>query len=169
MPRAYARGMTDGVQAPLAPRVLDVPFDDEDAIRLRAAARIEANGAVGYHSDHAPALTAAMVRAHLVVRDADGMAAGCGALVDAPDGVLEIRGLYVRRDAREARIVGNALLDAIEARAAELGAPAVVWECPPQMHVPIGRMTGRGYNRIANWGIYAPFADSYCFAKILDV
>jgi putative acetyltransferase len=160
--------MNEAVPAPLAPRVTDVAFGDEDAVRLRAAARIEANGAVGYDSDHAPVLSVDIVRAHLLVRDADGLAAGVGALVDAPDGVMEIRGLYVRREVRDARIAGNALLDALESRAAQLGAPAVVWECPPQLATPIERMTARGYARIANWGPYEPFSDTFCFAKVLD-
>lgn len=160
--------MTDAVPAPARPRVSDTPFDAEEAVRLRAVARIEIDGIVGYRSDHAPALTADMVRAHFLVRDSDGLAAGCGALVDAPDGVFELRGLFVRRDARDARVAGTALLEALEERAVALGSPALVWECPPQMEFPIARMTGRGYVRIANWGPYAPFTDTHCFAKVLD-
>lgn len=159
--------MTDVHRGTTGPRVTETPFDHEDAVRLRAVGRIEMNAAVGYASDHAPTLTADLVRAHFLVRDGSGAASACGALVDAPDGVLELRGLYVRRDVRDDMIAGSALLDAVEVRAQELGAPAIVWECAPQMELPISRMTGRGYARIANFGPYVGHADSACFAKVL--
>jgi hypothetical protein len=148
-------------------RIDAVPLDDADAMRLRAAARVETNAAVGYHSDHAPTLTQSMVRVHFLVRNAAGVAVACGSLVDAPDGVLEIRGLYIRRDARADHYAGDTLLDALEAHASAAGAPAIVWEIAPQMRLPITMMTRRGYVHIANWGPYVGVADSVCFAKPL--
>jgi hypothetical protein len=147
--------------------VMDIPFMHEDAVRMRAASRMEMDAAAGRPSDPAPAVVEQDVITHQLVRLADGTPVACGALVPAPDGVVEIRGLYVRREVRDARQAGNLLLDSLEAAAVRDGSPAVLWECPDHMDVPIAAMTARGYRRIANWGPYVANFRSACFAKVV--
>lgn len=140
------------------------PFDTEDAVRLRAVARLETDGIVGTRSDVGVALTAAMLPTHLVARDTFGTALGCGGIVAAGNGIYEIRRLFVRAGARHLG-VGEKLLAELEYAARELGAPAIVYETAPQMTDTVRFFQRHGYQQIAPWGAYATSPHSICVGK----
>lgn len=150
---------------PSWPFTVDVtPFDSEDAMRLRAAARVETDGIVGQRSDFGTELSAPMLAAHFVAHDRFGTPLGCGGLASVGDGVYEIRRLYVRSDMRT-HGVGSEILRRLEIVASELGAPAVVYETAPQMLRALEFFDRRGYHRIALWGPYVQSPFSVALAK----
>lgn len=148
-------------------RVNAEAFDTEDAIRLRAAARIDVDALAGRHTDVGIPLVDAMMAVHLVARDQVGQPLGCGGLVSVGDGVYEIRRLFVRSTSRRAG-VGTALVRELELQAAELGAPAVVYETDQAMTSMITFLERSGYYRIAPWGAYATNPGSVCLARTLS-
>lgn len=145
-------------------RVTNEPFTSEDAVRLRAAARIDVDGRAGRHTDVGTPLVDAMMAVHVIARDALGTPLGCGGLVSVGEGVYEIRRLFVRSEARKGG-AGAAILQELEQQARELGAPAIVYETENTMTDMIGFLEHRGYGRIASWGAYAANPGSVCLAK----
>jgi len=141
-------------------------FDHEDAVRLRAAARIEVDGLYGEPADHGRPLTAANAAAHVVARDAGGTALGSGALTAAGDGVFELRRVFVRSDWR-GRGVGDALVRELLTQAVELQAPAVVAEIGPLQPHAAGLLVRNGFGRIRTFGPYAQNPTSLCFSRPL--
>jgi GNAT superfamily N-acetyltransferase len=142
------------------------PFDSDAAVRLRAAARVEVDGRAGRKTDVGAPLVTAMMAAHVIVRDHHDIAVGCGGLVSAGDGVYELRRVFVRSQSR-GRGAGTMLLRELEAQAAELGAPAVVYETDAVMTEMIRFLEAAGYYRIAAWGVYVGNESSVCLAKTL--
>lgn len=141
-------------------------FDADDAVRLRAAARIDVDALAGRHSDVGAPLVAAMMAVHLVARDRLGVPLGCGGLVAVGDGVYEIRRLFVRSTSRRVGI-GTSLLRELEQQATDLGAPAITYETDLSMTGMIAFLEHHGYYRIAPWGVYATNPGSVCLARTL--
>lgn len=142
------------------------PFDDDDAVRLRAAARIEVDRAYGRPADHGRPLTTATAAAHVVARDCSGFAVGTGSLSAAGDGVFEVRRLFVRPDFR-GRGVGDLLVLELLAQAEELQAPAVVAQTGPLQPHAVGLFVRNGFARIEPFGVYREQADAICLARTL--
>jgi putative acetyltransferase len=158
--------VTDLFPAPVAYTVMPEPFDSPDAQRLRAVARIEVDAMYKGYPDLGAALTVSSVAANFVARDAAGVPLGCGALVEVNDGVMEIRRMYVRSEARGTG-VATALLRAIENAGRELGAPALVYETGVQQTRTIRFYEREGFYRIAPYGPYGENPLSVCLAKPL--
>lgn len=142
------------------------PFDSVVAVRLRAAARVEVDGRAGRRTEVGVPLVAAMMAAHVIVRDHHEAPVGCGGLVYAGDGVYELRRVFIRSQSRGMG-AGTQLLHELEAQATELGAPAVVYETDAVMTEMITFLEGAGYYRIAPWGVYVGNSSSVCLAKTL--
>lgn len=149
---------------PLMISVVAEPFDHEDAVRLRAAARIEVDRVSGGPADHGRPLTEATAAAHVLARDRSGLAVGTAALSAAGDGVFEVRRLFVRPDSR-GQGIGDALLLELMAQAEELQAPAVVAEMGPFQPHAAGLFVRNGFTRIRPFGPYREHDDSICFGR----
>jgi GNAT superfamily N-acetyltransferase len=142
------------------------PFDSPDSVRLRAVARLEVDALYHGYPDLGSPLTPESAVANVVARDGSGTPLGCGALVAVADGVLEIRRMFVRSEARGTG-VGRALLDALEEAAREFGAPAIVHETGTQQTRTIRFYEREGFTRIAPFGPYSRNPLSVCLAKVL--
>lgn len=125
-------------------------FDSEAAIRLRAAGRVEHDRRTGVRSTSAADADDRHVLVNLVARDATGAAVGCGALIPAGEGVVELHRFFIAADARSTS-AGSALLAAIDEHARRLEAPAVVYETPPQLTDTILVLQQHGYTQITPW------------------
>ncbi|WP_420368476.1 GNAT family N-acetyltransferase [Curtobacterium sp. L1-20] len=142
------------------------PFDHDDAVRLRAAARIEVDRVYGRPSDHGRPLTEATAAVHVLARDRSGLALGTASLSAAGDGVFEVRRLFVRPDSR-GQGVGDALLLELLAQAEELQAPAVVAEIGPLQPHAAALLVRHGFTRIRSFGPYRERPESVCFSRPL--
>lgn len=142
------------------------PFDHEDAVRLRAAARIEVDRLFGGPSDRGRPLTEATAAVHVIARDHTGMALGTASLSAAGDGVFEVRRLFVRPDSR-GRGVGDVLLLELLAQAEELQAPAVVAEMGLLQPHAAALFLRNGFVRIRPFGPYQDDPESICFSRAL--
>jgi putative acetyltransferase len=83
----------------------------------------------------------------------DGDVVGCCALVGAGDGTAEIKRMFVDPEARGLR-VGKLLLEALEARAGELGYQAVRLETGIHQPEAIGLYRAAGYSERPPFGGY---------------
>ncbi|RMD49521.1 MAG: GNAT family N-acetyltransferase [Alphaproteobacteria bacterium] len=102
----------------------------------------------------------------LVARDAaSGAALGCVALVGC-DGYGEIKRLFVRPEAR-GRGVGDALMQAAEARARDRGFALVRLETGPRLAAAVALYRRRGYRERGPFGDYAPHPASLFMEKAL--
>jgi len=142
------------------------PFDHEDGVRLRAAARIEVNRLYGRPADHGRPLTEATAAANVIARDRAGAALGTGALSAAGDGVFEVRRLFVRPDSR-GRGVGDLLLLELLAQAEDLQAPAVVAQMGVRQPHAGALLLRNGFVRIQPFGVYRGDPGSICFSRPL--
>lgn len=142
-------------------------FDSPDARRLRAAQRIEIDSTYGRDTEPGEKPTAESVLAFFVARDASGTPLGCGGLRMVDDGVVEIKRMYVRTEARGTG-VAQALLRRLEQAAVELGSPAVVLETGTEQRRAISFYEREGYTRIANFGPYAGAPLSVCYSRVLE-
>jgi putative acetyltransferase len=79
-----------------------------------------------------------------VLRDADGQAVGCGALVHRRDGWGEIKRMYVSPSAR-GRALGTLILDTIETRAKTLGFEVLRLETGQRQVEAVSLYRSRGY------------------------
>lgn len=141
-------------------------FDAPDAQRLRAAQRIEIDGSYGRDTEPGEKPTAESIAVFLVARDDQGTPLGCGGLRVIEDGVVEIKRMYVRSEARGTG-VATALLAQLEQAARDLGAPALVLETGTEQRRAIRFYEREGYTRIANFGPYVGAPLSVCYAKVL--
>jgi GNAT superfamily N-acetyltransferase len=96
--------------------------------------------------------------------DADAVA--CGGLRRVDERVGEIKRMYVR-PAWRGHGVGRAVLDAVEARARELGFERLILETGTRQPEAIGLYTSVGYAPIAPYGAYRWSPLSRCFARTL--
>lgn len=158
--------MTNPTSRPRDWTIAAEPFDSPDAVRLRAAARVEIDGIYRGYPDRGVPLTPESVLASFVARDADGQPLGCGALVPAADEVLEIRRMWVRSDRRGSGVASD-LLRAVEAEARRREAPALVHETGQLQPRTIRFYEREGFHRIAPFGPYVGSELSVCLAKVL--
>jgi GNAT superfamily N-acetyltransferase len=142
------------------------PFDSPDAQRLRAAQRIEIDGTYGRDTEPGEKPTADSITAFFVARDASGTPLGCGGLRLIQDGVVEIKRMYVRSEARGIG-VSTAILRQLEQSAREMGSPAIVLETGTEQRRAIAFYEREGFTRIANFGPYEGAPLSVCYSKVL--
>lgn len=103
---------------------------------------------------------------HCIVATVDGRAVGCGALKEYAPGVVEVKRMYVRDDAR-GRGVASHVLQALESWAQELGFEKCILETGLRQPEAIALYQKQGYQRIPNYGQYAEVLNSVCFEKLL--
>lgn len=101
-----------------------------------------------------------------VGRDAGGRALGMAALVAKADGMAELKRMFVHEDAR-GRGLASALMDRLEAAAADAGVRTIQLETGPLQHAAIALYERRGFTRIPNFGPYVGDEFSICYAKSL--
>ena len=142
------------------------PFDSADAEQLLEELRQELNDR--YDGDFEPGEkpSGADVTVFLVVRDDDGRPLGCGALRSLGEPVVEIKRMYVRREAR-GRGVGVAILEALEREAVARGFKVIRLETGPLQPEAIGLYARAGYREIPCFGAYAAGQASRCFERRL--
>jgi GNAT superfamily N-acetyltransferase len=158
--------VTTSIPEPRPFTIVAEPFDSPDAQRLRAAQRIEIDGTYGRDTEPGEKPTAESMSAFFVARDAAGLPLGCGGLRGVDDGVVEIKRMYVRSEARGTG-VSVAILRQLEQTALELGSPAIVLETGTEQRRAIAFYEREGFNRIANFGPYAGAPLSVCYSKLL--
>ena len=99
-----------------------------------------------------------------VGRDSTGRALGMAALVERADGTAELKRMFVHEDAR-GQGLASALMDRLEAAAADAGVQVIQLETGPLQHAAIALYENRGYTRIPNFGPYVGDDFSVCYAK----
>ncbi len=119
-------------------------------------------------SDGTASFEAADVRGEracfLLVRSADGLAVGCGALRPLSDGVAELKRMY----ARPGSGAGRHLLDALERQARAFGYAEVWLETRRVNARAVAFYAKHGYYTIPNYGKYIGRADAVCLGKALS-
>jgi GNAT superfamily N-acetyltransferase len=158
--------VTSPAPSPLRFSIAPESFDSPDAQRLRAAQRIEIDGAYGRDTEPGDKPTAESIAAFFVARDDAGMALGCAGLRVVDDGITEVKRMYVRTESRGSG-VATAILRQLEATALELGSPALVLETGIEQHAAIRFYEREGFTRIANFGPYVGEPLSVCYSKVL--
>ena len=101
-----------------------------------------------------------------VVAYVDGVAVGCGCFKRYDDESVELKRMFVGKEARGTGI-GRAIVVALEAWATELGVRAIVLETGTEQHAAIALYERAGYTRIPNYGPYADMPLSICMRKML--
>ena len=102
-----------------------------------------------------------------VVAYQDGEAVGCGAFRPMEEGgMVELKRMFVREDQRGAGI-GRAIVETLEAWAAEEGHRIMRLETGPRQPEAIALYEKLGYRRIPNYGPYADLTLSICMEKTL--
>jgi GNAT superfamily N-acetyltransferase len=109
---------------------------------------------------------AAAPRSAFLIAWLDGRPVGCAAVRPMEPGIAEFKRLYVEPDVRRQGIAGR-LLAALEEKAREFGYVAVRLETGIRQPGSIRASESAGYQRIANYGIYAGNPLSVCFEKRL--
>jgi GNAT superfamily N-acetyltransferase len=142
------------------------PFDSADAEQLLEELRQELNDRYGGDFEPGEKPSRADVTVFLVVRDDDGRPLGCGALRSLGEPVVEIKRMYVRREAR-GRGVGVAILEALEREAVARGFKVIRLETGPLQPEAIGLYARAGYREIPCFGAYAAGQASRCFERRL--
>ena len=99
-----------------------------------------------------------------VGRDSSGRALGMAALVEKADCTAEVKRMFVHEDAR-GRGLASALMDTLEAAAADSGVHTIQLETGPLQHAAIALYEKRGFTRIPNFGPYVGDEFSICYAK----
>ncbi|CAD5990021.1 GNAT family N-acetyltransferase [Agreia sp. COWG] len=153
-------------------QIAPVDYDHPDAERLRREQRRELDERYG-SDDHEPGTppSASDVAVFLVARDADGRAIACGGLRPLDDATVgahsvEVKRMYVTPEARGTG-VATAVLRALEAAAATLGAHRVVLETGTEQPDAIRFYEREGYESIPLFGAYIGGSLSLCFARPL--
>lgn len=96
----------------------------------------------------------------------DGEIVGCCALVEAGDGAVEIKRMFVDPQARGFK-VGKQLLTAVEAKAQKLGLTAIRLETGIHQPEAIGLYKAAGYVDRAPFGSYRPDPLSLFMEKLI--
>lgn len=152
---------------PTTIEIAAVTWDDPDAVRLRAAQRVELDARYGT-DDHEPGAmpTADTVAVFLLARDADGTAVGCGGLRLLGPGSGEVKRMYVEPAVRGSG-VAVALLRALEGEARRLGIARLLLETGTGQPDAIRFYQREGYEPIEAYGPYVGEPLSRCFARDL--
>jgi putative acetyltransferase len=101
-----------------------------------------------------------------LVGETGGANVACGALRGLEAGVVEVKRMYVRDEARR-RGHARALLEALERRARDRGAVIVRLETGDRQPEAIRLYEAAGYTRISCYGEYVGSPHSQCFEKRL--
>ncbi|GAB7036612.1 MULTISPECIES: GNAT family N-acetyltransferase [Catenuloplanes] len=134
--------------------IVDVPFDDAEGVRLRAAMGAELFALFSDVQEREPVEpTAENVDAFVVARDAAGAAVGCGALRLLDDGTAEVKRMYVAPEARGTG-ASTAILRALEDRARARGVATVRMATTVRQPDAIRFYERAGYRRIETFGPY---------------
>jgi GNAT superfamily N-acetyltransferase len=91
---------------------------------------------------------------------------GCGGVRRHADGVGEIKRMYTRPEARRSG-VGRILVNAIEARAREIGYARLVLETATEQPEAIELYRALGYEPMDAYGAYLEYPNTRCFTKTL--
>jgi putative acetyltransferase len=113
-----------------------------------------------------PATDVAEGRGRFLVAWLDDAPVGCGAVRMLSASAAELKRMYVVPDAR-GRGLSRAILAALEAEAAHLGATTVVLETGDQQHAALGLYQSAGFVRRPCFGAYAASPSSVCLQKRL--
>lgn len=155
---------------------LEVPWTDDDAVRLRTA--FDDEMADRYGTAAVTTETTALLLEDIFSVDNDslvacvlvrvaGVAAAHGALFSRPElDAIEIRKVVVDPAFRGRRL-GHRLMEDLERRAAALGAPRVVLDTGPKQPDAIALYESRGFTRIDAFEPYVSLARAMCFEKRL--
>ncbi|MEU9609032.1 GNAT family N-acetyltransferase [Streptomyces sp. NPDC048057] len=147
--------------------VREVPWDDADAVALRAGQRAEIAQTYGTDdSEPGAPPSAADIAVFLVAYGPDGAALGCGGLRRLGSGTGEVKRMYVAPGARGTGVAA-AILRGLEDRARHSGWRALRLETGDRQHAAVRFYTRSGYARIPNFGPYAQSPDSLCFERTL--
>ncbi len=95
-----------------------------------------------------------------------GVAVGCAGLKAYSDSDVEIKRVWVDPEFRGNHISAD-MMDALEAKASELGFKRTILQTRPQMTEAVGLYTKRGYELIENYPPYDKLEGAICFAKEL--
>jgi len=147
-------------------RIAPEPFDSEVALELMAELRAELDERYGGDFEPGTKVTAADAAAFLVARDDEGRPIACGALRSLGEPVVEIKRMYVRKEAR-GRGVGVLILQALEDEARRLGFKVVRLETGPQQPEAVALYARAGYREIPCFGAYSGGSMSRCFERRL--
>ncbi len=146
-----------------------VPWDDADAVRLRAEQQAELVVRYDGVEDIEPELPPDEMLATVLVR-VDGEPAACGSLRAASsygEGWGELKRMFVRPPAR-GRGLSRLVLSELERAASEHGLLRLILETGVRQPEAIGLYRSAGYRRIPGYGPYVDEADSVCYARWLD-
>ena len=144
-----------------------VDWDDQGAVALRAAQRIEIAERYGTDdSEPGPAPTAADITVFFVAYSDDGTPVGCGGLRRIDETHGEIKRMFVTPSARGSG-VSTAVLGALERFGIESGWSRLVLETGAAQPDAIRFYTREGFTPIDRFGYYADSEDSLCYEKTL--
>jgi putative acetyltransferase len=147
--------------------VAAVDWNDEGAVALRAAQRVEIAERYGTDdSEPGPAPTAADITAFFVAYADDGTPVGCGGLRRIDDSHGEIKRMFVAPAARGSG-VSTALLERLERFGLESGWSRLVLETGAAQPDAIRFYTREGFTPIERYGYYADSEASLCYGKTL--
>jgi GNAT superfamily N-acetyltransferase len=144
-----------------------VPWDEPDAVALRAAQRVEIEERYAT-PDSEPGLapSVADITVFVLVRSADGVAIGCGGLRQLDKVSGEVKRMYVRPEHRGSG-AADAVLLALHEHARSLGWTHLRLETGDRQPDAVAFYRRHGYERIPNFGAYAGSAISLCFEREL--
>ena len=145
--------------------VTEVPWDDPQAIALRAAQRAEIDAMYGPGSEPGVAPSAADI-AVFVIAHVAGLPAGCGGLRPLEPGAAEIKRMYVVPDQR-GKGVSGAVLAALEQAAVARGWRTLRLETGAKQVAAIRFYERSGYVPIPRFGAYADDPMSHCYQREL--
>ncbi|MRK00658.1 GNAT family N-acetyltransferase [Aeromicrobium sp. S22] len=154
-------------------RVERVDFDHPDAVALRdehvaSGNRLYADDPAAVHRGGSEGIDPSTIVATFVAYDGDEpIGHACVRLLDGDlAGVPEMKRLYVREPSR-GRGAADALLDAIEQVARDLGAPRIVIHTGDRQHAALKFYARHGYTPIPVFPPYEAVTYSLCFEKLL--
>ena len=102
----------------------------------------------------------------VLIASVEGAAVGCAGLKAYSDSDVEIKRVWVDPEFR-GNPISTAMMDALEAKAVELGFRRAILQTRPQMEEAVHLYTKRGYVLIDNYPPYDKLDGAICFAKEL--
>jgi GNAT superfamily N-acetyltransferase len=146
--------------------VTPVPWDDPDAVALRAAQRAEIEARYGPDSEPGVAPSAADIAHFVVAYSRDSRPVGCGGLRQLDPHCGELKRMYVVPGARGTG-VADAVLAALETYARSVGWTRLRLETGLAQPEAVRFYTRSGYRPIPGFGPYAGKPSSLCFERVL--
>ncbi|WP_402462912.1 GNAT family N-acetyltransferase [Isoptericola aurantiacus] len=164
--------------APAAAEVVEVPWEDADAVALRAEAVAELGRRYGGDADAQEVIDPATVVVTLVAR-VGGVPVGCGSVRDVsgvddgrgrgsahPAATAEVKRVWVAEEYR-GRGVARRLMGELERVARQVGFRRFVLETGTEQPEAMAMYAALGYEPIESYGRYAAEDDQRCFGKRL--